>query len=83
MDEWDETNVTSSSRGMRGGSFDYVTFVLLASFRDSWDPSTELSTIGFRVASIAAPEPSTMFLAIGAVLVLPTRPRKPASHNRA
>jgi formylglycine-generating enzyme required for sulfatase activity len=62
--EWNETRVTSSSRGLRGGSYDSfpypVSLGLHAADRNDVDPSYGDSSLGFRVASI--PEPSTLLL---------------------
>jgi formylglycine-generating enzyme required for sulfatase activity len=59
--EWNETKVTSSSRGLRGGSFDNDSSLLHASYRSLNGPTNEGSeVVGFRVASI--PEPSTLLL---------------------
>jgi formylglycine-generating enzyme required for sulfatase activity len=59
--EWNEAILTGSSRGLRGGSFYYDDGYLLASTRDYFsDPSSELSSFGFRVSAI--PEPATLAL---------------------
>ncbi len=47
----------SELRGFRGGFWDSSALNLRSSLRDGYDPSSENSTIGFRVASV--PEPST------------------------
>jgi len=66
--EWNETAVTSSSRGVRGGALDHDSVYLLASNRFGFDPTDE-DIVGFRVASI--PEPSTAaLLVIGCVVAL-------------
>ncbi len=73
--EWNETKVTSSSRGLRGGSFDFLSFVLHASHRSFLDdPALELFGVGFRVASI--PEPSTLLLGTMAAAGLLLRRRR-------
>jgi formylglycine-generating enzyme len=64
--EWNETAVTSSSRGRRGGSFDFDSNLLASSFRTLEDPSEESDNIGFRVVSI--PEPSAVALLLAALL---------------
>jgi formylglycine-generating enzyme required for sulfatase activity len=69
--EWNETAVFSSSRGLRGGSFDDPSLDLLASRRDSNDPSVEFSAVGFRVASI--PEPASIMLCVTGVVMLVLR----------
>ena len=59
--EWNETVVFSVVRGVRGGSFHYLSkFDLNAYERGFNDPTHEDDNEGFRVASI--PEPSTAFL---------------------
>jgi formylglycine-generating enzyme required for sulfatase activity len=54
--EWNEA-IFESNRSFRGGSY-FFSFSgdLAASHRDGNDPSSEYNDIGFRVASIAAPE---------------------------
>ena len=64
--EWNEsafagTNSSSSEvRAIRGGDWNDSEFGLRSSFRFNFDPSSEFSVIGFRVASV--PEPSTYAL---------------------
>jgi formylglycine-generating enzyme len=65
---WNSNNPTEEHAQGRGGS-------LLA-------PTAESAQVGFRVASSAVPEPSTLLLTIGAFAVLPTRRRKLVPHNR-
>jgi formylglycine-generating enzyme required for sulfatase activity len=67
--EWNETaydgsnNTAGENRVIRGGSL-YSFFGLDASSRNSLDPSLEIYTVGFRVASV--PEPAALsLLAIG------------------
>jgi formylglycine-generating enzyme required for sulfatase activity len=60
--EWNETAVTGSSRGAHGGSYDYFSDTLLASYRNGNPPTDEYASIGFRVATV--PEPSTGLLKI-------------------
>ncbi len=65
--EWDETDFdlvndsSSSTRGIRGGGWNNNSNDLLASTRGNGNP-TNGAIIGFRVASIAIPEPSTLLL---------------------
>jgi len=74
--EWNETKVTRSSRGLRGGPFRlYISFGLRASYRTSGDPTGEDGAVGFRVASI--PEPASITLCLAGLLMLtPRRGRK-------
>ena len=71
--EWEETDFdlvndsTSSSRGNRGGRWLSNSVQLLLSSRSSNVTSSELSVLGFRVASI--PEPTTSGLALAAVVL--------------
>ena len=59
--EWNETTVISASRGLRGGSFDnFDSGYLRADLRLNLAPTGGGYFVGFRVASIAVPEPSTM-----------------------
>ena len=59
--EWNETRVSSLTRGYRGGSFAGIPGYMLAYARDSTLPTIELGFVGFRVAGI--PEPGTFALA--------------------
>jgi sulfatase modifying factor 1 len=60
--EWNETTVTSSSRGLRGGYWYYYSDLLHASNRGNRDPTIENGTVGFRVASV--PEPGSITLLV-------------------
>ena len=59
--EWNDA-VSGSSRGLRGGSWDFSDFFLQSSFRNFHDPTNEFDDVGFRVASV--PEPSTAVLVL-------------------
>jgi PEP-CTERM motif len=87
VSEWNETAVTSSTRGLRGGSFFEFSSssAPLAAYRSESDPTTEDYAVGFRVASIAVPEPSTvLLLTIVFAFAIRTAYRgKPISHNRS
>lgn len=64
--EWNETAVTSSYRGLRGGTFMYDSNYMIASNCYVYDPMYEWSDFGFRVAYV--PEPgSIMLLVCGAI----------------
>ena len=60
--EWNETAVDSSSRGLRGGSFDNISGNLAASARGYGGPTGGSSGIGFRVANV--PEPGSIALLV-------------------
>ena len=69
--EWNETafdgsnSSASEERAFRGGHYGSTEFVLRSSVRERYDPTFQLSDLGFRVASIPAPsipEPSTYAL---------------------
>ena len=64
--EWNETLVTSFSRGRRGGSYSTGVNNSAATNRLSSSPSDESVSIGFRVASV--PEPSSL-LYLGLILL--------------
>jgi formylglycine-generating enzyme required for sulfatase activity len=67
--EWNETLISGSNRGRRGGSY-AITFINLASsYRRDYDPNIEPLDIGFRIASIV-PEPCTLLLlGLGGLLI--------------
>ena len=61
--EWNDlTGAAGSSRGLRGGGWNYPVAVFLSSsFGGTNDPSGEDDRFGFRLASpVAVPEPSTL-----------------------
>jgi len=58
--EWNEALISSSARGLRGGGWVNNSNLLAASDRNSFNPTSEFGSVGFRVASI--PEPSTLLL---------------------
>ena len=55
--EWTEGLAGTERRSLRGGSFDYSNVTLRASIPGDASPEHENVDIGFRVASIPAPEP--------------------------
>ncbi len=60
--EWNDAVISGSSRGLRGGSWDFLAGSLQSSDRFYGLPSDEGSSVGFRVASV--PEPSTTGLVL-------------------
>lgn len=63
--EWNES-ISSTTRGLRGGSWSFNEYGLQSPLRGDGDASNENNTIGFRVASLAPiPEPSTYGAAMG------------------
>ena len=58
--EWNEAILYGSYRGLRGGAFYDGDYTLLASYRDIYDPTDEISGVGFRVSEV--PEPATICL---------------------
>jgi sulfatase modifying factor 1 len=64
--EWNDEIVSTSNRGLRGGSFDFAGFYLQSSFRNNGGPAVENDIIGFRVSSLAPiPEPSAYAAILG------------------
>ncbi|GAG10088.1 unnamed protein product, partial [marine sediment metagenome] len=69
--EWNEALI-GSSRGLRGGSFNYYDDSLHASHRGYSDPSGEYGLFGFRVSEV--PEPATLtLLTLGGLAILRRR----------
>jgi formylglycine-generating enzyme required for sulfatase activity len=63
--QWNEALVGSSTRQLRGGGFGNSSADMLSSYVLSAPPADGRGTfVGFRVASVATPEPSTGVLAI-------------------
>lgn len=68
--EWNEAVISSSARGLRGGSWSLDFSDVRADFRFSANPRVEAPSVGFRVATV--PEPSTVLLgalATGGLLI--------------
>ena len=64
--EWNDlTGAADSSRGFRGGAWDYSASTLSSSSRFTTGPSGESGSVGFRLTSpVAVPEPSTCAMAL-------------------
>ena len=79
--EWNETLIgssRSSSRGVRGGSYESDSGQLQASNRVNGGAAIEFRNIGFRVASAAVPEPSGIILGTwGLAVIFAHRQRAP------
>jgi sulfatase modifying factor 1 len=60
--QWNEAMLSGSNRGLRGGAYYNLSFVLPSSFQLVSNPAEESSGFGFRVAE--TPEPSTGVLAV-------------------
>jgi sulfatase modifying factor 1 len=75
--EWNETALFGTLRGIRAGS--YLTGGadgMRSYYRVGGSPLLESPYVGFRVASIAVPEPSTIALAVAALGAFPFRRRR-------
>ena len=58
--QWNDLNGSAgSSRGLQGGGWNDIAFDLSSSGGGTLDPSNEGNGSGFRLASVAVPEPST------------------------
>jgi sulfatase modifying factor 1 len=67
--EWNDlTGAASSTRGLRGGSWDGSAFNVSSSVRFTFDPSIGDDYTGFRLASpVAVPEPSTWVMGLAGI----------------
>lgn len=66
IQEWNDTIVSTSNRGLRGGSFYSNVGALRSSFRPNLNPTSEIDYLGFRVSSLAPiPEPSAYAAILG------------------
>jgi formylglycine-generating enzyme required for sulfatase activity len=77
VSELNEEIVGGSTRGKRGGSWDFSVFELAASSPSNIHPAAEYYNTGFRVASLV-PEPGTGLLVMSGVLGLALRQRRTA-----
>jgi sulfatase modifying factor 1 len=73
--EWNEA-VYSDVRGIRGGAWNSSTSDLLASYLNGDSAFDEDYRIGFRVASLAVPEPASLTLSVVGVSAIVLRRRK-------
>ena len=71
--EWNDAGIGSSG-GLRGGSWDSPSYLLLAFFRNDTTPTDETYYVGFRVASV--PEPSAYLLTVLSASVMLARRRR-------
>jgi len=66
MWEWNETAIDSTKRGVRGGAWDAASWQPVATNRLSSSPTSQFSSRGFRVASVASvPEPGSLIMLAG------------------
>lgn len=82
--EWNDT-LLDPGRGLRGGPWNSNNPTeqhAQGRGASRLAPASESLGIGFRVASLAVPEPSTILLAVAAITSLLLRCRKSISHNR-
>ena len=70
--EWNDLNgLSSSSRGIRGGSWNASSWGISREGRDEWATGGDDPTYSFRIAAVAPiPEPSTWVMAWGGVALL-------------
>ena len=74
--EWNDAVDGGLSRGLRGGSWQYNSNILAASFSLFGTPSLEVDDVGFRVASVPVPEPSAFLVSMLLVSAFLTRRRR-------
>jgi formylglycine-generating enzyme required for sulfatase activity len=74
--EWNDAIISSTSRGLRGGSWNSDSIFLAASIRALNTPSNEFKDVGFRVASVPVPEPSAFLVSMLLVSAFLTRRRR-------
>ena len=80
--EWNDAVISydhliSSSRGLRGGSWNAGMADLRASFRNGADPASEESVFGFRVATVPEPTVSVSLMLVGGLLL--ARRKRPSA----
>ena len=80
MQEWNEAAPYPGYRGFRGGSWNLNSITMLASWADTFEPPAELYSLGFRVAGIATPEPSTLVFTVAALGALSVQRRRRLGH---
>jgi formylglycine-generating enzyme required for sulfatase activity len=68
--EWNETRIDSFFRGVRGGGWNSFAYFGESTYRWHGTPTGGSSTVGFRVATILVPEPSTLLLAASGLTAL-------------
>jgi probable HAF family extracellular repeat protein len=70
VSQWNEADIygDGSSRGLRGGSWDFYSTMSAWTYRGEYSPTCEYSMVGFRVASV--PEPGSLALLVTGTLGL-------------
>ncbi|MCC7349473.1 MAG: SUMF1/EgtB/PvdO family nonheme iron enzyme [Phycisphaerales bacterium] len=71
--EWNETLISGSSRGMRGGSWSNGLGYLAASYRLDYAPATETANSGFRMASVPEPGSCVVLLSMAGMALMRRR----------
>jgi sulfatase modifying factor 1 len=72
--EWNDAIINDTLRGRRGGAWSSAADVLASSLRSDRDPTRESTIVGFRLASVAIPEPTSALIgALGAIILLRRR----------
>ena len=74
--EWNDSILSSSARGVRGGAFNHEAGFLAASHRGANLPTAETNNLGFRVAHLPEPGRDAGLLLGFAVLALARRRRR-------
>ena len=72
--EWNDSIPSPGLRGLRGGSWNFLSHSLQSSIRVSRLPTIENTVLGFRVASI--PEPATGSMMLIALMTLGCRRKR-------